>query len=81
VEGRVVGAVDADELLLQAFEFALALWPGPLDQGLQLLVYFVQVVLPSLNVLLSLEEEYLLLLVMMLDGLSECILAILEHLN
>jgi len=81
MKGGVVGAVYADEFLFQALELALALAALRLDQGLQLLVEFVQVVLPALYVLLSLEQEDLLLLVVLLNRLGEGIFPVLQHLD
>ena len=81
MKGGVVGAVYADEFLLQALELALALAALRLDQSLQLLVEFVQVVLPALYILLSLKQEDLLLLVVMLDRLCQGIFPVLQHLN
>ena len=81
VEGRVVGAIDANEFLLKPFQLALALAALRFDQGLELLVQLVQVVLPALDVLLSFKQEDLLLLVVVLDCLGESIFPILQHLD
>lgn len=80
VEGGVVGTVYPSELLLQALELRLILRTRGFGQRLQLLIQLIKVVLPALNVLLSLKEEQILFLVMMLDGLRERVLPILEHL-
>jgi hypothetical protein len=80
VEGGVVGTVDPGELLLQALKLRLNLWARGFGQRLKLLIQLIKVVLPALNVLLSLKEEQILFLVMMLDGLRQSVLPILEHL-
>jgi hypothetical protein len=80
VEGGVVGTVYPGELLFQALQLRLILWARGFCQRLQLLIQLIKVVLPTLNVLLSLKEEQILFLVMMLDGLRERVLPILEHL-
>jgi hypothetical protein len=45
------------------------------------LVDLVEIVLPSLDVLLRLHEEDLLLLVVVLDRLGQSVLPVLKHLN
>ena len=80
MEGGVIGTVDPGELLLQTLQLRLILWTRGFGQRLQLLIKLIKVVLPALNVLLRLKEEQILLLVMMFDGLRECVLPILEHL-
>ena len=79
MERGVVGAVDPYKLLFEPLELRLVLGARAFYQLLQLLIKFVEVVFPALNVFLSLEQENLLFFVVMLHCLGQCILSILQH--
>jgi hypothetical protein len=83
VEGGVIGTVDADEFFFKSLQFALTLSCrcGTLNQSLELLINFLQVVLPALYILLRLQHEDLLLLIMMFYSFCQSILAVFKHLN
>jgi len=80
VEGRVVGPVDLCELLLESVQLVVAL-SRILYQELQFLVELLEVVFPSFDVFLGFHEEDFLFLVVVLDGLGEGVLPVLEHLD
>jgi hypothetical protein len=80
VERGIILSVYLHEFLLQSLKFILVLC-SRLNYCLKLLVKFLKIIFPSLNVLLCLHEENLLLLVVMLHLLSQGILSVLKHLN
>lgn len=78
VEWRIESLVDADELLFEPLELALVLQLRFL-QSSDLVGELVKILLPSLHILLAFHQEYLLLLVMLLDCFGEGVLSVFEH--
>lgn len=66
VERGIESLVDADELLLQSFEFTLVL-DLRLFQSSDLVSKLIEIGLPPLHILLALHQENLLLLIMLFN--------------
>lgn len=75
VEGRIEGLVNSNKLLFKSLQLALIL-KLRFFEGAQLILQLRQIRFPPLHVLLPLEQEYLLLLVMLLHGFGEGVLSV-----
>lgn len=80
VERGIESLVNADELFLKSFEFALIL-NLRLFQSSDLVGQLIQISLAPLDVLLALHQEDLLLFVMLFHGFGEGVFSVFEHLD